>query len=124
MIDELPIFAVCAAFADGETRVSGAEELRVKESDRIKATVDLLRVNGVAVEETHDGFVIQGCGAEGVPGGGHVETRHDHRIAMAALVMGTASRRPVSVDSIAMIATSYPEFIGHMRGLGAEINEG
>mgnify|MGYP000707604948 FL=1 len=58
------------------------------------------------------------------PGGGLVETRHDHRIAMSALVMGTASQKPVHVDDITMIATSYPDFLSHMAELGAEISEG
>jgi len=125
MIDELPIFAVLAAFAEGETRVTGAAELRVKESDRIKAICAMLAVNGVSVVELPDGFVVTGCGARGVshgvPGGGLVETRHDHRIAMSALVMGTAAKREVAVDDVAMIATSYPEFFDHMTALGAEI---
>ena len=120
MIDEFPILAVLAAFARGETRVTGAEELRVKESDRISAVVAMLRVNGVRAEETGDGFIIEGCGGP-VPGGGLVETRHDHRIAMSALVMGTASIRPVSVDDVSMIDTSYPDFLQHMRVLGADI---
>ena len=123
MIDEFPILAVLAAFATGETRVTGAEELRVKESDRIGAVVAMLRVNGVEVEETEDGFTVQGCGGP-PPGGGLVETRHDHRIAMSALVMGTAAQKPVSVDDIAMIDTSYPEFMEHMQALGADIREG
>lgn len=120
MIDEFPILAVLAAFAEGETRVTGAEELRVKESDRIDAVVAMLRVNGVEVEESEDGFTVQGCGGP-PPGGGLVEARHDHRIAMSALVMGTASQNPVSVDDISMIATSYPEFMAHMATLGADI---
>ncbi len=123
MIDEFPILAVAAAFATGETVVSGAEELRVKESDRIAAIVAMLRANGVEAEERPDGFAVQGCGGP-PPGGGLVETRHDHRIAMSALVMGTASKSPVSVDDISMIATSYPAFLADMTALGADIREG
>lgn len=123
MIDEFPLLGVLASFAHGVTRVTGAEELRVKESDRIRATVAMLRANGVEAEETPDGFIVQGSGGP-PPGGGLVETRHDHRIAMSALVMGTAAQAPVSVDDIAMIATSYPEFLTHMRALGADIGEG
>lgn len=121
MIDELPIFAVLAAFADGKTKVTGAAELRVKESDRIKAICAMLSANGVGVEELPDGFIVTGCGARGVPGGGLVEARHDHRIAMSALVMGAAAKAQVAVDDIAMIATSYPEFFDHMAALGAGI---
>ncbi len=120
MIDEFPILAVLAAFATGTTVVKGAAELRVKESDRISAVVNMLRVNGVEVEETADGFIVEGC-AGAVPGGGLVETHHDHRIAMSALVMGTAAQAPVRIDYAAMIATSYPEFMDHMRTLGADI---
>lgn len=122
MIDEFPILAVAAAFAEGQTVVTGAEELRVKESDRIAATVALLRANGVSAEETPDGFSVEGMGRD-VPGGGLVKTHHDHRIAMAALVMGTAAKNPVSVDDISMIATSYPEFLQHMAAIGADIRE-
>ncbi|MEM9899218.1 MAG: 3-phosphoshikimate 1-carboxyvinyltransferase [Pseudomonadota bacterium] len=123
MIDEFPVLAVLAAFASGETLVSGAAELRIKESDRITATINMLRVNGVDVEEREDGFLVQGC--EGaVPGGGLVETQHDHRIAMSALVMGTAAQKPISIDDATMIATSYPAFMADMRALGADIREG
>ena len=123
MIDEFPILGVLAAFATGETVVTGAEELRVKETDRVKAVADMLRANGVEAEEREDGFVVQGCGGP-PPGGGLVETRHDHRIAMSALVMGTASQKPVSVDDVSMIDTSYPDFLSHMAMLGADISEG
>ena len=123
MIDEFPILAVVAAFADGETVVTGAQEMRVKESDRITAVVGMLRVNGVDVEELPDGFIIQGCNGA-VPGGGLVKTHHDHRIAMSALVMGTAAQNPVSIDDAGMIATSYPDFKAHMAALGADISEG
>lgn len=123
MIDEFPILAVVAAYGTGNTVVKGAAELRVKESDRIRAVVNMLRVNGVKVEETEDGFIVEGC-AGVVPGGGLVETHHDHRIAMSALVMGTASQKPVSIDDAGMIATSYPDFMAHMTELGAQFSEG
>ncbi|MEM8616155.1 MAG: 3-phosphoshikimate 1-carboxyvinyltransferase [Pseudomonadota bacterium] len=122
MIDEFPILAVLAAFAKGETQISGAAELRVKESDRISAIVAMLRVNGVEVEEREDGFTVMGC-AGTVPGGGMVETHHDHRIAMSALVMGTAAQAPVTIDDASMIATSYPGFMRDMQALGADLCE-
>jgi 3-phosphoshikimate 1-carboxyvinyltransferase len=121
MIDEFPILAVLAAFASGETRITGAAELRVKESDRISAVVNMLRVNGVEAEETPDGFIVQGCSGP-PPGGGTVETHHDHRIAMSALVMGTAAQNPIRVDDASMIDTSYPDFPAHMRALGANLS--
>ena len=120
MIDEFPILAVLAAYASGETRITGAGELRVKESDRISAVVNMLRVNGVEAEETPDGFVVQGCDGP-PPGGGLVETHHDHRIAMSALVMGVAAQNPVSIDDASMINTSYPGFVDDMRQLGATL---
>ncbi|MEO1187723.1 MAG: 3-phosphoshikimate 1-carboxyvinyltransferase [Pseudomonadota bacterium] len=123
MIDEFPILAVLAAYATGTTVVKGAAELRIKESDRISAVVNMLRVNGVSVEETEDGFVVEGCGGV-VPGGGLVETHHDHRIAMSALIMGTASVKPISIDDAGMIATSYPDFMAHLSELGADFQEG
>ena len=101
--------------------MTGAAELRVKESDRITATVNMLRVNGVEADETDDGFVVLGCACN-VPGGGSVETRHDHRIAMSALLMGTAAQNPVSVDDTSMIDTSYPAFAEHMQSLGARFD--
>ena len=118
MIDEYPILAVAAAFAQGETIMDSIHELRVKESDRIAATVALLQQNGVSVEAREDGMTVQGGQ---VSGGGQVTTHHDHRIAMSALVLGLAAERPVSVDDASMIATSYPAFFDHMLALGAVI---
>jgi 3-phosphoshikimate 1-carboxyvinyltransferase len=119
MIDEYPILAVAASFAQGTTRMHGLKELRVKESDRLAATADMLRQNGVAVEIEGDDLIVDGRGR--APGGGEVATHMDHRIAMAALVMGLASSRPVGVDDAAFIATSFPGFSELMRGIGAEI---
>jgi 3-phosphoshikimate 1-carboxyvinyltransferase len=121
MIDEYPILAVIAAFAEGRTEMRGLEELRVKESDRLSAICAGLKMCGVSVEEEADGMIIHGCGAGGVPGGARVTTHMDHRIAMSFLVAGLASREPVSVDDVSMIATSFPEFVSLMRGLGADI---
>ena len=93
MIDEYPVLAVAAAFAEGTTRMRGLQELRVKESDRLAATADMLRVNGVEVEIEGDDLIVDGRGH--VPGGGLVATHMDHRIAMSALVMGLAADKPV-----------------------------
>jgi 3-phosphoshikimate 1-carboxyvinyltransferase len=120
MIDEYPILAVAAAFAEGRTIMRGLEELRVKESDRLAAVVAGLRANGVRVEETEDGMIVEGAGADGVKGGGTVATHMDHRIAMSFLTMGLASRDAVTVDDVSMIATSFPEFESLMTNLGAD----
>jgi 3-phosphoshikimate 1-carboxyvinyltransferase len=118
MIDEYLVLAVAAAFAEGTTIMRGLQELRVKESDRLEATAAMLRVNGVRVEISGNDMMVEGKGH--VPGGGLVATHMDHRIAMSALVMGLAADNPVKVDDTAFIATSFPDFIPMMRGLGAE----
>ncbi len=120
MIDEYLVLAVAAAFAEGTTVMRGLQELRVKESDRLAATADMLRVNGVKAEISGDDLIVEGRGH--VPGGGLVATHMDHRIAMSALVMGCASDKPVKVDDTAFIATSFPDFIPMMRALGAEFS--
>jgi 3-phosphoshikimate 1-carboxyvinyltransferase len=117
MIDEYLVLAVAASFAEGTTIMRGLKELRVKESDRLAATADMLRVNGVAVEISGDDLIVEGKGH--VPGGGLVSTHMDHRIAMSALVMGLCADKPVKVDDTAFIATSFPDFIPMMRSLGA-----
>ncbi len=117
MIDEYLVLAVAAAFAEGATIMRGLQELRVKESDRLEATADMLRVNGVKVEISGDDLIVHGNGR--VPGNGVVATHMDHRIAMSALVMGLAADAPVGVDDTAFIATSFPDFIPMMKGLGA-----
>jgi 3-phosphoshikimate 1-carboxyvinyltransferase len=120
MIDEYPILAVAAAFAEGVTRMRGLKELRVKESDRLAATLALLRNNGVEAEIEGDDLIVNGKGA--APGGGLVATHMDHRIAMSALVLGIASVTPVKVDDAAFIATSFPSFSDMMRSLGADFS--
>ena len=120
MIDEYLVLAVAASFAEGTTIMRGLQELRVKESDRLEATAAMLRVNGVGVEISGDDMIVEGKGH--VPGEGLVATHMDHRIAMSALVMGLASDKPVKVDDTAFIATSFPDFIPMMRGLGAEFS--
>ncbi|MBL4757250.1 MAG: 3-phosphoshikimate 1-carboxyvinyltransferase [Rhizobiales bacterium] len=125
MIDEYPILAILAAAATGTTIMRGLSELRVKESDRLEAVLDGLRVNGVAARADGDDLIVEGCGSGAeIPGGGIVATHMDHRIAMSFLVMGLVSNAPVTIDSAEMIATSFPDFIGSMRALGACIEEG
>jgi 3-phosphoshikimate 1-carboxyvinyltransferase len=119
MIDEYLVLAVAASFAEGATRMCGLQELRVKESDRLAATADMLRVNGVAAEIEGDDLIVEGRGR--APGGGTVATHMDHRLAMSGLVMGLASEKPVAIDDGAFIATSFPGFVDMMRGLGAEL---
>jgi 3-phosphoshikimate 1-carboxyvinyltransferase len=119
MIDEYPILAVAAAFAHGTTVMRGLKELRVKESDRLAATADMLGGNGVEVEIAGDDLIVHGRGRVG--GGGMVASHMDHRIAMSALVMGLAAERPVAVDDIGFIATSFPGFPDMMRSLGADL---
>jgi 3-phosphoshikimate 1-carboxyvinyltransferase len=118
MIDEYVALAVAAAFAEGTTTMRGLQELRVKESDRLAATADMLRVNGVKVEISGDDLIVEGRGH--VPGGGLVATHMDHRIAMSALVMGLGSVSGVKVDDMSFIATSFPNFVPLMQGFGAE----
>ncbi len=119
MIDEYPVLAVAAAFAEGETIMRGLKELRVKESDRLAGTAALLRRNGVEAEIDSDDLIVRGSGR--AAGGGIVTTHMDHRIAMAALVMGLASEKPVAIDDASFIATSFPGFVELMRGLRADL---
>jgi 3-phosphoshikimate 1-carboxyvinyltransferase len=120
MIDEYPILAVAAAFAEGRSVMHGLAELRVKESDRLAAIIGGLRACGVDARDEGDTLIVEGRG--GPPaGGGQVAAFHDHRIAMSFLVMGLAGEAPVTVDSAPMIATSFPGFVALMRGLGARI---
>jgi 3-phosphoshikimate 1-carboxyvinyltransferase len=119
MIDEYPVLAVAAAFAEGTTIMRGLKELRVKESDRLAATLALLRANGVEAGIDGDDLIVHGNGR--AKGGGAVTTHMDHRIAMAAIVLGLASERPVTIDDGTFIATSFPGFVELMRSLGAEL---
>jgi len=123
MIDEYPILAVAAAFADGPTVMRGIGEMRVKESDRIALMAQGLAACGVGVEEGPDSLTVVGSvrANHGVKGGARVATHGDHRIAMSHLILGLAAEEPVAVDEPGMIATSFPGFLDLMRGLGGEI---
>ena len=121
MIDEIPTLAVACAFAEGESVIKGLSELRVKESDRLGAMVAGLVACGVAALADGDTLRIFGRGK--VRGGANVATHGDHRIAMAFLTLGLAAEEPVTVDHGAMIATSFPDFLDVMQGLGGDIKE-
>lgn len=114
MVDEFPVLFVAAALAEGTTRTTGLEELRVKESDRISVMAEALTLAGARVEEQEDGLTIHGTGGEalrGTPDNASVATRLDHRIAMSMAVAGLVSQDGVRVDDVAPIATSFPSFI-------------
>jgi len=122
MIDEYPILAVAAACARGRTVLRGLAELRVKESDRLSAIAAGLASCGVRVAVAGDDMIIDGAG--NFPAGDAlIATQLDHRIAMAFLVLGLATDRPVQIDDAGPIATSFPGFIGLMNGLGGAITE-
>jgi 3-phosphoshikimate 1-carboxyvinyltransferase len=118
-IDEFPVLFVAAACAEGQTRLSGAEELRVKESDRIQVMADGLKILGVDAEPTPDGMVIQG----GKPiGGGTVESHGDHRIAMAFSIAGLMANAPITILDCLNVNTSFPEFKDLIKRLGLDIS--
>jgi 3-phosphoshikimate 1-carboxyvinyltransferase len=121
MIDEYPVLAVAAAFAEGDTFMEGIGELRVKESDRLAAVAAGLAANGVAAEEGPESLLVHG--AAKVAGGGTVATLLDHRLAMSFLVLGLAAEKPVGVDDAGPIATSFPQFREQMEGLGASFED-
>ncbi|WP_298962269.1 3-phosphoshikimate 1-carboxyvinyltransferase [uncultured Roseibium sp.] len=120
MIDEYPVLAIAAAFAEGDTFMPGLEELRVKESDRLAAVARGLEANGIPCVETEDTLTV--TGGSNVIGGGTVTTHLDHRIAMAFLVLGMAAHKPVTVDDGAVIATSFPTFTTLFEDLGATLS--
>ena len=113
-IDEFPVLFVAAACAKGQTRLSGAEELRVKESDRIQVMADGLQILGVDAQPTEDGMVIQG----GAIGGGVVTSHGDHRIAMAFSIAGLRADAPITILDCANVNTSFPEFKDLVHRLG------
>ena len=118
MIDEFPVFAVAAAFAKGTTVVRQAEELRLKESNRIAMICQELTRLGVNIRETPDGFTVSGAEC---PRGGQVEAHGDHRLAMSLAVAGLACQGPVSVHGAEMTAESFPNFAAILQALGADL---
>ena len=122
-IDEFPALFVAAACAEGETVLSGAEELRVKESDRIQVMADGLAALGVDAEPRPDGIRIRGCGATGLLGGGRVDSHGDHRIAMAFAMASLRTAAPMTVHDCANVETSFPGFAATAAGAGLRITE-
>jgi len=118
MIDEFPIFAVAAAYAEGTSSVRDANELRLKESDRITALCTELQQLGAQVEEVSDGFTIHGRGSLH---GGTIDPHGDHRLAMSLAVAGLASQQPVTIENSAIIQESFPEFDDVLAKLGANL---
>jgi len=121
-IDEFPVLFVAAACAEGRTVLRGAEELRVKESDRIAAMAEGLQTLGVQCEVLEDGIIIDGFGAEGSFGGGSVRSHHDHRIAMSFAVAALRASEAIRVRGVDNVATSFPGFDALVRGLGLQIS--
>ncbi len=113
-IDELPLLALLACFAEGETVLSGAEELRAKESDRIAGVVEGLSGLGAEIEARPDGFAVQGTGGLR---GGSIDARGDHRLAMVGAIAGLASEEGVDVEGFEAVAVSYPRFERDLRSL-------
>jgi len=119
-IDEFPVLFVAAACAEGETRLTGAEELRVKESDRIQVMADGLRILGVDATPTPDGMVVRG----GPISGGEVESHGDHRIAMAFSIAGLKATGPITIHDCANVNTSFPTFVSLAQRLGLSVESG
>ena len=117
-IDELPIILIAAASAKGKTILSGAVELRVKESDRIQSMLDGFTALGIKAEALDDGMIIEG----GEFSGGIVDSNHDHRIAMAFSIAGIIAREPVTINNCRNVATSFPEFVNTGKNLGMNID--
>ncbi len=121
-IDEFPALFIAAACAEGRTVLRGAEELRVKESDRIAAMAEGLATLGATVEVLDDGIIIDGFGARGSFGGGEVESYHDHRIAMSFAIAALRAHDRIVVRGVDNVATSFPGFDALARGLGLQIS--
>jgi 3-phosphoshikimate 1-carboxyvinyltransferase len=119
-IDEVPAWVIAAAAAEGTSCLTGAGELRVKESDRIAALARGLAAIGIEAGERADGLAVTGGAARG----GEIASRGDHRIAMAFAVMGTMSRDGIRIDDASAIPTSYPGFIADLRALGGDVAPG
>ena len=121
-IDEFPSIFIAASCAEGTTVLTGAEELRVKESDRIQAMVDGLQILGVDAQGTEDGAIIKGFGSEGSFNGGEVDSVDDHRIAMSFTIASLRANAPIVVKDCANVATSFPGFVELASGAGIQVS--
>ncbi|WP_430462902.1 bifunctional prephenate dehydrogenase/3-phosphoshikimate 1-carboxyvinyltransferase [Thalassolituus sp. LLYu03] len=121
-IDEFPALFIAAACAEGETVLTGAEELRVKESDRIQVMIDGLTALGVQAEGTHDGAIIQGLGHDGLLSGGEIQSHGDHRIAMSFSVASLRASAAITILDCANVATSFPGFVDLANNAGLELD--
>ena len=119
LIDEYPILFVAASFASGISEFYGLKELKVKESNRLSSMSNALSKNGVKLELGNDSIKIYGEGTQ--EGGNHVETENDHRVAMSMLIFGFFSNKPIVIDEMEMIKTSFPNFRELFQKLGAKI---
>jgi 3-phosphoshikimate 1-carboxyvinyltransferase len=122
-IDEFPVFFIAAAAARGETLVTGASELRVKESDRLAVMAAGLATLGIECELLPDGIRIQGGGMDGRMGGGRIDSHGDHRIAMAFAIASLVASEPIEIDDVANVATSFPGFPALARQAGLDLAE-
>jgi len=120
LIDEIPVIAVAAALAEGQTEIRDAAELRVKESDRIAEVVKNLKLFGVEVEEKNDGMIVTGPSVLKTPDVA-IESHHDHRIAMSMAILNSFSDGVITINNVGCVDTSYPEFWQHMEQLGGEV---
>jgi 3-phosphoshikimate 1-carboxyvinyltransferase len=121
-IDEFPVLFIAAACAAGETVITGAEELRVKESDRIAAMSAGLKILGVEHEVLPDGMRIQGRAGTAF-GGGVIDSHGDHRVAMSFAIASLRTSDPITIRDVANVATSFPGFVELARSVGLNISE-
>ncbi len=119
MVDEFPVLSIAAAYANGITRFMGLAELRLKESDRFTSIMNMLRKNGILVDEKDDDLIIQGASGN-IPGNGEVTTHMDHRLAMSASILGLVAQKPVMIDDVSFISTSFPKYFDLMNSLGCQ----
>ena len=116
LVDELPLFALVAGMAHGVSTVSGAAELRVKESDRIETVKNALRPLGIRIETRHDGFRVRGIPSR-PKGGGVVNAAGDHRIAMLGAIAGLVSREGVRIEGAESVGVSFPDFFAMLDSI-------